>query len=174
MLFRFRKMRELDPFQVAMTGVRMGERYLQIFCSDGALTRGLATKVGLSGVAAMAVPDEAQARQARKAAEKAGVLIDIKVTSPGRLDWDDGSFDMVVIDNTSRGFSALDAEQRRACLDEVRRLLRHGGRVEHIERDSERAGADAMFGDAGFRPVRTLVERDGFRFVEALKPPAVS
>ena len=36
MLFRFRKMRAMDPLQVAMTGVRMGERYLQVFCSDDA------------------------------------------------------------------------------------------------------------------------------------------
>ena len=169
MLFRFRKMRAMDPLQVAMTGVRMGERYLQVFCSDAALTRGLATKTGLSGVAALAAPDEAQARLARKAAEKAGVLIDLKVTPPTSLAWDDGAFDMVVVDNTGGVFAELSETDRAACLREARRVLRAGGRVEFIERESHSSGAEAVLTTAGFKPVRTLAERDGFRFVEGLK-----
>ena len=169
MLFRFRKMRAMDPLQVTMTGVRMGERYLQVFCSDTALTRGLATKTGLSGVAALAAPDDAHARQAKKSADKAGVLIDIKITPPTQLPWDDGAFDMVVIDNTADAFAALSADDRTACLHDARRVLRAGGRIEFIERESVPAGADALLSAAGFKPVRTLAERDGFRFVEGLK-----
>jgi ubiquinone/menaquinone biosynthesis C-methylase UbiE len=169
MLFRFRKMRSLDPLQVAMTGVRMGERYLQVFCSDAALTRGLATKTGLSGVAALAAPDEKQARAARKAADKAGVLIDVKVTSATALPWENDAFDMVVVDNTGNAFGALSEADRSACLIDARRVLRAGGRVEFIEREHDRTGADALLTAAGFKPVRTLAERDGFRFVEALK-----
>ena len=169
MFFRFRKMRSMDPLQVAMTGVRMGERYLQVFCHDAALTRGLATKIGLSGVAALAAADEAQAKQARKAADKAGVLIDVKLTPPTELTWDDAAFDMVVVDNTGGGFVGLSAEDRTGCLRDVRRVLRMGGRVEFIERESESSGAEAFLTEAGFKPVRTLAERDGFRFVEGLK-----
>jgi ubiquinone/menaquinone biosynthesis C-methylase UbiE len=169
MLFRFRKMRAMDPLQVAMTGVRMGERYLQVFCSDAALTRGLATKTGLSGVAALAAPDAAQARQAEKAAAKAGVLIDIKTTAASQLPWDDGAFDMVVIDNTGGCLRRLSEADRAACLRDARRVLRGGGRIEFIEREAERSGADALLTTAGFKPVRTLAERDGFRFVEGLK-----
>lgn len=159
----------MDPLQVAMTGVRMGERYLQVFCSDVALTRGLATKTGLSGVAALAAADESQARQARKAAQKAGVLLDLHVTSPTGLPWEDGAFDMVVVDNTGGGYRGLNEAERMTCLQECRRLLRHGGRVEFIERAAEPAGVDAALTAVGFKPVRTLAERDGFRFVEALK-----
>ena len=36
----------MDPLQVSMTGVRMGERFLQIGCHDKALLAGLAAKVG--------------------------------------------------------------------------------------------------------------------------------
>jgi hypothetical protein len=169
MLFRFKKMRAMDPLQVAMTGVRMGERYLQVFCSDAALTRGLATKTGLSGVAALAAPDDAHAKQARKAAEKAGVLIDIKITPPTQLAWDDGAFDMVVVDNTDGGFARLSAADRSACLHDARRVLRAGGRIEFIERENDATGADALMTASGFKPVRTLAERDGFRFVEGLK-----
>ena len=159
----------MDPLQVAMTGVRMGERYLQVFCSDAALTRGLATKTGLSGVAALAAADDAQAKQAQKAADKAGVLIDIKRTPPTELAWEDGAFDMVVVDNTGGGFAALSELDRTTCLQETRRVLRAGGRVEFIEREADRTGAEALLRSAGFKPVRTLAERDGFRFVEGLK-----
>ena len=169
MLFRFRKMRAMDPLQVAMTGVRMGERYLQVFCSDAALTRGLASKTGLSGVASLAAPDDRHAKDAQKAAAKAGVLIDIKVTPPAALAWEDGAFDMVVIDNTASAFQHLREDERPACLREARRVLRDGGRIEFIERENERSGAESLLAAAGFKPVRTLAERDGFRFVEGLK-----
>jgi len=162
-------MRAMDPLQVAMTGVRMGEKYLQVFCSDVMLTRGLATKIGLSGVAALAAPNEAHARQASKAAEKAGVLIDVKVTPPTRLAWEDGAFDMVVIDNTDGAFMALADDDRVVCLTESRRVLRPGGRIEFIERLSQPASVEPLLASAQFRPVRTLAERDGFRFVEGLK-----
>ena len=169
MLFRFRKMRAMDPLQVAMTGVRMGERYLQVFCSDDQLTRGLAAKSGLSGIAALAAPDETQAKRAQKAADKAGVLIEIKTTPPTGLVWDDNVFDMVVIDNTGAAFGTLNETDRAACLVEARRVLRKGGRVEFIERTAHSSDAEAVLSAAGFKPVRILAERDGFRFVEGLK-----
>jgi Methyltransferase domain len=184
MLFRFRRMRAMDPLQVAMTGVRMGERYLQVFCSDATLTRGLATKTGLSGTAALAAPDDAQAARARSAASKAGVLIDVKVTPPATLPWEGASFDMVVIDETGGGFSSLGRSERTATLQAALHLLRPGGRAEIIERlgrgllggapvvpadYSETGGAAGALRTAGFNPVRTLAEKDGFRFVEGLK-----
>jgi hypothetical protein len=184
MVFRFRRMRALDPLQVAMTGVRMGERYLQVFCSDAALTRGLATKTGLSGTAALAAPDEAHAARAHAAAKKAGVLIDVKVTPPTTLPWESASFDMVVIDQTGGSLSALGRHERDAALHAVWTLLRAGGRAEIIERlgggllggapvvppdYADGGGAEGALRAAGFNPVRTLAEKDGFRFVEGLK-----
>jgi methyltransferase family protein len=182
-MFKFRRMRAMDPLQVAMTGVRMGERYLQVFCHDATLTRGLATKTGLSGVAALAAPDNTQAQRAETAAAKAGVLIDVKITPATTLPWDDESFDMVVIDETGGDFSALAPDARTATLQAARRLVRPGGRVELIERigggllgarttSAEyvgSGGAEGLLRAAGFNPVRTLAERDGFRFVEGLK-----
>jgi ubiquinone/menaquinone biosynthesis C-methylase UbiE len=186
-MFRFRRMRAMDPLQVAMTGVRMGEKYLQVYCHDATLTRGLATKTGLSGVAALAAPDERHAARARKAADQAGVLIEIKIGPASTLDWPDATFDMVVIDNTAGDFSSGSADARHATLTEMRRVLRPGGRAELIERlpggglfgapsppaaDVQSAGAVAALEAAGFKPVRTLAERDGFRFVEGLKSSA--
>jgi len=183
-MFKFRRMRSMDPLQVAMTGVRMGERYLQVFCSDVTLTRGLASKTGLSGVAALAANDLAQAARARSAATKAGALIDVQIAEPSEFPWDPGSFDMVVIDETGGDFSVLSTIDRRGLLDAVKRALRDGGRVEIIERVggglfggggsapaqyAQDGGAEGVLRQAGFNPVRTLAERDGFRFVEGLK-----
>lgn len=183
-MFKFRRMRAMDPLQVAMTGVRMGERYVQVFCHDAALTRGLASKTGLSGVAALAVPDDGQAARARGAAEKAGALIDIKVVPVTALEWPDASFDMAVIDETGGGFSSLSSDDRVAVLHALRRVLRPGGRIEIIERMgggllggapvvsagySASGGAEGALRTSGFNPVRTLAEKDGFRFVEGLK-----
>jgi hypothetical protein len=184
MVLKLRRMRAMDPLQVAMTGVRMGERYLQIFCGDSTLTRGLALKTGLSGVAALATPDESQGERARSEAAKAGVLIDVHVTPITTLDWSDASFDMVVIDNTNGDFATLADETRTTLLREVTRLLRAGGRVELIEsvrggflRSAptlpasyiQSGGGENALRMANFKPVRTLAEKDGYRFIEGLK-----
>lgn len=174
----------MDPLQVAMTGVRMGERYLQIFCSDTTLTRGLATKTGLSGAAALAAADEPQAARAKRAADKAGVLIDLKVGAVHAMDWPASTFDMVVVDNTGGDFSALSAAHRAATLRAAHTALRAGGRIECIEslgggwlRSApplpadyvQAGGAEGALRAAGFKPVRVLAERDGYRFVEGLR-----
>jgi hypothetical protein len=171
MFFKFRRMRAMDPLQVAMTGVRMGERYLQVFCADTTLTSGLATKSGLSGVAALAAPDESQATRARGIASKAGSLIDVQVTSVvAPLPWQRESFDMVVIDNTAGNFSQLTDEDRLVLSQSAREMLRQGGRLELIERvKGGSARSEEALRSAGFRPVRTLAEKGGFRFIEALK-----
>ena len=46
-----KRQRTMDPLHVTMTGVRMGERFVQVGCDDAALLRGLAGKVGLTVVA---------------------------------------------------------------------------------------------------------------------------
>ena len=169
MFFKFRRGRAMDPLQVAMTGVRMGERYLQIFCNDVALTRGLAAKTGLSGTAALAAPDESHASRARAAARKAGAFIDVQVTTPSTWPWQADAFDMVVIDNTAGDLSDMADADRTALLIAARRVLRKGGRVELIERlRSDELSSESVLQAAGFKPVRTLAEKDGFRFVEGL------
>jgi len=171
MFFKFRRMRAMDPLQVAMTGVRMGERYLQIFCGDTTLTAGLATKTGLSGQAALAALDETHAVRARNVANKAGALIDVQVTSAASpLPWDRESFDMVVIDNTGGHFTELRDDDRAVLSQNARETLRQGGRVELIERVRTPDGAsEAALRTAGFKPVRTLAEKGGFPFIEGLK-----
>lgn len=172
--------RSMDPLQVSMTGVRMGERFLQIGCHDKALLSGLAAKVGLSGMAAVAAFDAAQQKRAEAVGAKIGALIETKRIDPSTslgaggevLPFDADQFDMVVVDDTNAAFSALADGTRAALLHDAKRAVRNGGRVEVVEGESQRAaGYDAQrdLAAAGFKPVRLLAERDGFRFIEGLR-----
>src|SRR6187200_1510430 len=97
MLMRQKGGGAMDPLHVSMTGVRMGERFLQIGCYDTSLLAGLAAKVGLSGTAAVAALDADDAKRARAAGSKVGALIEIYDIERGRA-WpiEDGQFDMIV------------------------------------------------------------------------------
>jgi ubiquinone/menaquinone biosynthesis C-methylase UbiE len=180
------KARRDDPFMlvVGMTGVKMGDRLVQIGCAHGARFAAIAAKVGLSGRALAVVPDEASAARARKGAEQAGVLVEIESGPPTRLTMEDESFDLAIIDDTGGLLATLNANDQVAAVREVRRILRPGGRVMVIGA-APRSGLAAIFSRAqsgppfdptpvlsadAFRSVRTLAERDGLVFVEALKP----
>jgi SAM-dependent methyltransferase len=176
-----RRQRQMDPLHVTMTGVRMGERFLQVGCDDTSLLGGLAAKVGLSGACAVAAFDEETAARARGVAGDVGALIDVRVVTPDALTFETAGADMVVIDDTRGSFARLRDEHRRAALAECRRILRDGGRIELIERlvvpgllgghvtRPEGYAAEAQLAAAGFKPVRLLAEKAGIRFVEGLK-----
>lgn len=186
MFFRFKRMRALDPLQVAMTGVRMGERFLQIGCDDRALLAGLGAKVGLSGGVALAASDEATAERGRAAAAKAGILLEVRVGPPASWAFDAGAFDMVVVDDTRGALAARSADDRAVCLAAAWHALRPGGRIELVERVARgglfsgnrpapssqyltAGGPEGALRAAGFDPVRVLAEKDGFRFTEGMK-----
>ena len=179
-----------DPYAlvVGMTGVKMGDRVVQIGCAHGGRLGAVAGKVGLSGRAVAIVPDEASASRARKGAEDAGVLVEIEVAPPMRLPVEADAFDLAVVDDTSGLIGTMRPEDRVASVRELLRVLRPGGRVMMIGA-APRAGLRArlsrsqsgppfaLSGDAGkalqadgFKSVRTLAEREGLVFVEGIKP----
>src|SRR6266850_4259821 len=178
-----------DPYSLVtgMTGVKMGDRVVQIGCAHGGRLGALAGKVGLSGRAVAIVPDEPSAARARKGAADAGALVEIEVAPPTRLPVEDEGFDLAVVDDTAGLIGALRAEDRVASIRELLRVLRPGGRVMIIGA-APRGGLGALLsraqsgppfaasGDAGralqadgFKSVRTLAEREGLVFVEGLK-----
>jgi threonine dehydrogenase-like Zn-dependent dehydrogenase len=172
MLMRRGRGPEMDPLQVSMTGVRMGERFLQIGCNDRALLGGLAEKVGLSGTAAVAASDDRQAKLAQSIGAKVGALIEIKDIAEGR-EWPYGEseFDMVVVDDTDDGFRGF--EPPVDILRKALNTLRPGGRIEVVTLINSQHGKFdfvTLLSDAGFKPVRVLAERGGLRFVEGLRP----
>ena len=183
----FLRKSRIEPLPVTMSAVRMGERVLQIGIDDAAIVSALASKVGLSGNAAIAVTGDSDAERVRSAAASAGVLVDVKVTPLAPLPFESGAFDLVVV-HSMRGFvSSLDANARIAALREWHRVLRAGGRVMTIESGSASGlkgllrqphgndsydaagGVVGALEMAGFRPVRVIAEREGYKFAEGTK-----
>jgi SAM-dependent methyltransferase len=161
----------MDPLHVSMTGVRMGERFLQIGCNNKALLSGLAAKVGLSGSCAVAARDAGQVKLAESIGRNVGALIDIQDIQQGKAwPFEEPVFDLVVVDDTDDGFRGF--EPSADILRKAHGALRKGGRIEIITLEKSQHGKVdfvQLLGDAGFKPVRLLAERDGFRFVEGLK-----
>jgi SAM-dependent methyltransferase len=177
-----------EPLAVTMTGVRMGERVLQIGLADRQLTAMLVSRPGLSGQAAIAVADEAAAAKARAAAVESGALVDVHVSPLEALPISDGAFDVVIVHNAAGMLAARDASARVRVMAECRRVLRAGGRLIALEPGTpsgiaallRRApvvdpayegagGTAAVLEAAGFRPVRLLADREGVRFIEGLR-----
>jgi len=180
----FLRKSSLERLPVSMTGVRMGERALQIGLDDPSLVGAIAAKVGLSGHAAVAVRDEREAARARSAADKAGVLLDVRVTPLTTLPFDDESLDVIVVHAAEGVLLAFGSDTLPAVLNEGRRVLRSGGRLVIVEgasdtgvlskvrpkpRLGETAPVVAAVSAAGFRAARLLAEHEGYRFTEGLK-----
>ena len=177
-----------DPLVMAMRGVRLGERLLQVGIDDPAVLGALAAKVGISGHAAVVTVDERTAERAQAAIVNASTLADVSVTADGTLPFDNESFDVVVIHSANGLLATLNDEVRLRLLQDVLRVTRLGGRV-IVTEAGERSGVKAMLSpapkrdvryeatggttaamqSAGFKPVRLLADRDGYRFTEALK-----
>jgi ubiquinone/menaquinone biosynthesis C-methylase UbiE len=184
-MFPMLKRKREEPFMlvVGMTGVKMGDQVAQIGCAHGGRLAAVAAKVGLSGRAVVVVPDEPSASCARKGVEQAGVLVDIEIAPPWNLPLDDASFNLTIVDDTGGLLATMTATDQVATLREAQRIVRPGGRVMVIGA-APRGGLGALFTRArrgprfdptplladGLRSVRTLAERDGLVFVEALKP----
>lgn len=187
-MFPFRKSGEPHALSVAMTGVRLGDQLLQIGCADPILLGALGSKVGLSGRAAVAVASDGMETRARRGAEKAGVLIDVARTDFRTLPFDDGTFNLVVVDSTEDLLGWLSDSDRGVCVTEALRVLAPRGRIIVIESGrpsglsslfrrppptntsyQQAGGSLAALTHGGFRAVRTLAERGGKVFIEGTR-----
>ena len=179
----FLRRSNLERLPVAMSGVRMGERALQIGIDDRSLAGAIAAKVGLSGHAAFAVTTENAAAQVRAAAAAAGVLAEVQVIGAGALPFGADAFDAVIVHAGDRSLPSLGDPVALPLLRDCYRVLRSGGRMIVIEGGAHRMGsllrprprfldpgaAVTAMTTAGFRAVRPLAEREGYRFTEGLK-----
>jgi SAM-dependent methyltransferase len=178
-----------DPHMLAvsMTGVKLGDRVVFVGAPDPGRVAAIAAKVGLSGHAAAAVPDEKAVARLARAAADAGVLVDADVSDPRALPYGDAEFDLAVVDDTGALLEQLDDGDRVSIARQVARVVRPGGRVivlgggqpEGLAKLRSTTPASplvvsgavtALLGANGFGIVRTLAEREGLVFVEGLKP----
>jgi ubiquinone/menaquinone biosynthesis C-methylase UbiE len=175
-----------EPLAVSMAGIKMGDRLLVLGCADPVRLAQLAVKTGLTGRACAIDAREAVTARAAEIAAREGALIEAFTAPWGALPLDAESFDVAVIDSVLAG---LDAAERIACVVDVHRVLRPGGRclvidpgrraglgglVQRPASDSDtgyvsRGGAVAALESGGFRAARLLAERDGLAFAEGIK-----
>ena len=174
------------PLPVVMSGVRPGERVLQVGIDDPAIAGAIAGKPGLNGRSAFLVADDGGASLARKVAEDALTLADVETAPLVRVPFDDAAFDVVVLHTRTGAAGALDADALLTLLRDAYRALRPGGRVvvmgwgtpvglkAMLRPSMPRAAApvEEVLQRAGYRPVRVLADREGYLFTEGLRPPA--
>ena len=184
----FLKQQNPHDLVISMTGVKMGDRLVQIGCADAGRLAAVAGRVGLSGRALAVVPAGSVAARVSHAAARAGVLVEIEIASPTALPLEGSTFDLAVVDDTADFIGDMRPEGEVDTIREIDRILRPGGRVVFIG-TSPRGGLGRLFtrsrhepplvasGQAsallkadGFLSVRQLADRDGLVFVEAIKP----
>ena len=186
----FRGAQQKHSLAIAMTGVALGDRLLQIGCTDASLLGAIGSKVGLSGRVCAVVPDDVHAARAKRAAEQSGFLLELETGTLEQFPFEDAAFNLIVVDNQEGLLSGMRPEQRVATLQQAFRTLAARGRIVIIER-GERGGLGALFrapasapvdlhykssGGAvaalaaeGFRAPRLLAERDGLSFFEGVR-----
>lgn len=174
---------ERDPLAVTMSGVRLGEKALQIGEGDVRVMALIAARTGLTGRAVIAVLDEHSAGRVRRAIDDVGALAEVGVVDQGNPP-DDAAFDVIVVHDVQQTIAASQTAVRSGWLQLCYRTLRGGGRIVTIERGSPvgfrgwfrgakdvkvPGGSEAALASARFTGVRVLGDREGLRFVEGFK-----
>jgi ubiquinone/menaquinone biosynthesis C-methylase UbiE len=183
-MFNWFKRSTLDPLSVTMVGVKLADRVLVIGCHDPKLIAALAIKSGLTGRTCGVDPSEDVVREAERVALAEGALVDVASAPTTALPYDDSSFDIVVLRDVMRGIAEA---ERLSVAAESSRVLRGGGRCMIIDSSGSGTGLGSMFGrtthsdasaaddlietlkSAGYVAVRSLAEREGLLFLEAVK-----
>jgi len=184
-MFKFFKRTTLDPLSVTMVGVKLADRVVVIGCHDPKLIAALAIKSGLTGRTCGVDPSPAVVGEAERVALAEGALAEFASAPLTALPYDASSFDVVVLRDVMRGTAV---SERLPIAAESSRVLRGGGRCMIIDSTASSAGLTSMFGRtppsdsgaadeiietlkaAGYVAVRSLAERDGLLFLEAVKP----
>ncbi len=117
-------------FTVARTGLRPGDRVLDVAGGTGDLARGLSRRVGPSGLVALTDINAAMLRRGRSRMVDAGAAAGMVYAQADaeRLPFDDETFDCVTI-----GFGLRNVTDKPAALAEMQRVLRPGGRLLVLE-----------------------------------------
>ena len=131
-------------FALSQTGLRPGQRALDVACGTGDLGAGLARQVGRDGLAVLTdINREMLARGRDRLIDKGiGAQVAFVIANAECLPFADRSFDCVTI-----GFGLRNVTDKAAALASMRRVLRPGGRLLVLEfskpRPEIRAAYDA-------------------------------
>ncbi|HEX2116260.1 MAG TPA: class I SAM-dependent methyltransferase [Alphaproteobacteria bacterium] len=143
---------------VQRAGLRPGDRVLDVACGTGAVARVAAERVGPTGAVSALDINPHMLATAQSLASRAGLAIDWHEGSALALPFADASFDAVLCQLGVQFFP-----DRPAAIREMRRVLRHGGRLavsvySAIERTPAAHGlADGL--DRHLRPGASNIKR---------------
>ena len=117
-------------FTLAQTGLRPGDKALDVACGTGDLTLGLARQVGSAGCVWMTDINAAMLANGRRRLVNAGIVGNVSPAQADaeRLPFADEQFDCVTI-----GFGLRNVTDKPAALAAMRRVLKPGGRLLVLE-----------------------------------------
>ena len=117
-------------FALSLTGLRQGQRALDVAGGTGDLTLGLAHQVGRSGLIVLSDINAAMLARGRERLLDAGIASNVSfcLADAERLPMADQSFDCVTI-----GFGLRNVTDKPAALASMRRVLRPGGQLVILE-----------------------------------------
>ncbi|MGC9162963.1 MAG: bifunctional demethylmenaquinone methyltransferase/2-methoxy-6-polyprenyl-1,4-benzoquinol methylase UbiE [Thiomonas sp.] len=115
-------------FTVAISGVRAGDRVLDVAAGTGDLSRAFARRVGPTGVVVMSDINGAMLRAGRDRLIDAGVLVPSVLCDAEKLPFADATFDLVSV-----AFGLRNMTHKDIALREMRRVLRPGGKLLVLE-----------------------------------------
>jgi len=174
-----------EALAVSMAGIKLGDRLLVVGCSDPILLAQIAAKTGLTGRALAVDEREPIVTAAGEIAAREGALVETATAQWTSLPVENDSFDVAVVRDV---LPTLPAHRRAACVSEVARALRPGGRCLVIDGTvrtglsalvrsgltvadyGEQGGPVQILTSQGFKAARILAQRDGLLFAEAVKP----
>ena len=120
--------RHWKRFLVAASGVRAGERVLDVAGGTGDLARLFAPRVGAGGLVTLTDINAAMLRRGRDRLFDEGIAAPAVQCDAEHLPFATGSFDCICV-----GFGLRNMTHKEAALVEMRRLLRSGGRLLVLE-----------------------------------------
>ena len=111
--------------QIELSGIRSGEKVLDVGCGTGSLSILSRIAVGENGEAAGIDIAAGMISAARRKADRAGLDIDFRIASIDNLPFPDGSFDVVT---STMMFHHLPVQIKAKGLREIHRVLKADGR----------------------------------------------
>jgi demethylmenaquinone methyltransferase / 2-methoxy-6-polyprenyl-1,4-benzoquinol methylase len=140
-------------FALLQTGLRPGQRALDVASGTGDLGAGLARQVGRDGLAVLTdINREMLARGRDRLIDKGiGAQVAFVIANAECLPFADASFDCVTI-----GFGLRNVTDKPAALASMRRVLRPGGRLLVLEFSKPRPGIRAAYDAYSFNVLPRL------------------
>jgi demethylmenaquinone methyltransferase / 2-methoxy-6-polyprenyl-1,4-benzoquinol methylase len=117
-------------FTLSLTGLRPGQRALDVAGGTGDLTTGMAKQVGKHGFVVLSDINAAMLGEGRDRLLDAGLVgnVAVSLANAERLPFRDASFDCVTI-----GFGLRNVTDKPAALADMRRVLKPGGQLLVLE-----------------------------------------